>query len=44
MEKMTTIRNRDDIYNLFKSKDMNLLKLSNKTELFCFRKKQGTLD
>lgn len=39
MERMTTTRNGDDIYNLFKSTDINLLKLSNKTELLCFRKK-----
>lgn len=39
-----TTRNGDDIYNLFKSIDINLLKLSNKTELFCFRKKKGTAD
>jgi len=36
---MTTTRNGNDIYNLFKSIDLNLQKLSNKIQLFYFRKK-----
>lgn len=35
-----TTRNGDKIYKLFKSIDINLLKLDNKTEFFCFIKKK----